>query len=264
MRCSSPGRAARPADMRETVERRRPDLLELAARGGRFRPVRARRRRHPLGAARDLLRRPGRAGSSWQASTRRARLMAGHSLGEITALVAAGAVGAEDGLRLVAARGRLMQEAAEETGDGGMTAVRARDGNREADRRGRRPRTTSRSRTTTRPTSSCSPARSTRSTDAEAELSERGVRGKRLPVAGAFHSPLMEPAVEPFRTIVDGIEFAEPSVPVISCVTAEPVRRHPRQPRRGAHRAGALARRDARARRARRRPSSSRPAPAAC
>ena len=57
--------------------------------------------------------------------------MAGHSLGEITALVAAGALGAEDGLRLVAARGRLMQEAAEETGDGGMTAVRAREDNRD-------------------------------------------------------------------------------------------------------------------------------------
>ena len=58
--------------------------------------------------------------------------MAGHSLGEITALVAAEAIAAEDGLRLVAARGRLMQEAAEETGDGGMTAVRAREDNREA------------------------------------------------------------------------------------------------------------------------------------
>ena len=48
------------------------------------------------------------------------------------------------------------------------------------------------------------------------------MRGKRLPVAGAFHSPLMEPAVEPFRTVVEGIDFAEPSVPVMSCVTARP------------------------------------------
>src|SRR5215210_7784938 len=57
---------------------------------------------------------------------------------------------------------------------------------------------------------------------AEAELKERGVRSKRLPVAGAFHSPLMEPAVEPFRAVVAGIDFAEPSVPVMSCVTARP------------------------------------------
>ena len=52
-----------------------------------------------------------------------ADLMAGHSLGEITALVAADALDAPDGLRLVAARGRLMQEAAR---DGGMIAVRVR------------------------------------------------------------------------------------------------------------------------------------------
>jgi malonyl CoA-acyl carrier protein transacylase len=57
---------------------------------------------------------------------------------------------------------------------------------------------------------------------AEALLKERGVRGKRLPVAGAFHSPLMEPAVEPFRAAVESIEIGEPRVPVYSCVTAEP------------------------------------------
>ena len=39
--------------------------------------------------------------------------------------------------------------------------------------------------------------------EAEGELNERG-RAKRLPVAGAFHSPLMQPAVEPFHAMVDG------------------------------------------------------------
>ena len=48
------------------------------------------------------------------------------------------------------------------------------------------------------------------------------MRGKRLPVAGAFHSPLMEPAVEPFRALLAETEIAEPRVPVYSCVTAEP------------------------------------------
>src|SRR5918994_1962443 len=56
--------------------------------------------------------------------------------------------------------------------------------------------------------------------DAEAKLQERGVRGKRLPVAGAFHSPLMEPAVEPLRAVVEAVEICEPRVPVLSCVTA--------------------------------------------
>ena len=109
---------------------------------------------------------------------------------------------AEDGLRLVAARGRLMQEAAEETGDGGMTAVRAREDNRDAiaevaaaTERGDRERQRAR-------TSSCCPASLSALDDAEAQLKERGMRGKRLPVAGAFHSPLMEPAVEPFRALL--------------------------------------------------------------
>ena len=47
-------------------------------------------------------------------------------------------------------------------------------------------------------------------------------RAVRLPVSGAFHSPLMEPAVEGFREAVDSTEFAEPSFPVFSNVTEEP------------------------------------------
>jgi malonyl CoA-acyl carrier protein transacylase len=41
-------------------------------------------------------------------------------------------------------------------------------------------------------------------------------------VAGAFHSPLMDPAVAPFRAAVEATEVSEPRVPVYSCVTAEP------------------------------------------
>jgi acyl transferase domain-containing protein len=203
--------------MRETVERHRPDLLELAQR--------------EVGP--DLFERAA-DGTRWAqpaifcAALAGARelevepdVMAGHSLGEITALVAAEAIGAEDGLRLVAARGRLMQEAAEETGDGGMTAVRARGDNRQVI-------------TEVAAASDVAIANDNApdqlvlsgSLDAldraEAELQERGIRGKRLPVAGAFHSPLMAPAVEPFREVVAGIEFGEPRVPVMSCVTARP------------------------------------------
>ena len=123
-----PGQGSQTADMRETVERHRPDLLELAS--------------NEVGS--DLFERAA-DGTRWAQPAiycaalagfaeleAEADVMAGHSLGEITALVAAGAIAAEDGLRLVAARGRLMQESADETGDGGMTAVRAREGNREA------------------------------------------------------------------------------------------------------------------------------------
>jgi [acyl-carrier-protein] S-malonyltransferase len=219
-----PGQGSQTTDMRDTVERVRPDLLELA--------------RDEVGP--DLFERAA-DGTRWAqpaiycaalAGAREldveAGVMAGHSLGEITALVAAGAIGADDGLRLVAARGRLMQEAAEETGDGGMTAVRAREDNREAIAE-------------VAATANVAIANDNApdqlvlsgSLDAldraEAELKERGIRAKRLPVAGAFHSPLMEPAVEPFRAVVEGIEFAEPTVPVMSCVTAQPFENIPDQ-----------------------------------
>ena len=65
--------------------------------------------------------------------------------------------------------------------------------------------------------------------EAEELLRERKVRAKRLPVAGAFHSPLMEPAVAPFRELVEQVEFREPRVPVLSCVTAAPFEDVPEQ-----------------------------------
>jgi malonyl CoA-acyl carrier protein transacylase len=212
-----PGQGSQTADMRETVERRRPDLLELAFEevGSDLfeRAADGTRWAQPaiycaaLAGARELDVEPG--------------VMAGHSLGEITALVAAGAIGADDGLRLVAARGRLMQEAAEETGDGSMTAVRAREENRETIAEVAAASDVAIANDNAPDQLVLSGALDALDR-AEAELKERGVRSKRLPVAGAFHSPLMEPAVEPFRAVVAGIDFAEPSVPVMSCVTARP------------------------------------------
>jgi [acyl-carrier-protein] S-malonyltransferase len=212
-----PGQGSQTDDMREAVERSRPDLLELA-----FEEV-----------GPDLFERAS-DGTRWAqpaiycaalAGAREldveADVMAGHSLGEITALVAAGAIGAEDGLKLVAARGRLMQEAAEETGDGSMTAVRARGDNRETI-------IETAAEAGVQVANDNAPDQLVLSgaldalDRAEELLSERGIRSKRLPVAGAFHSPLMRPAVKPFKDVVDSIEIAEPRVPVYSCVTAEP------------------------------------------
>jgi malonyl CoA-acyl carrier protein transacylase len=212
-----PGQGSQTADMRDQVERHRPDLLELAH----------------AEVSDDLFERAG-DGTRWAQPAifcaalagyevlkdrYEAALMAGHSLGEISALVAAGALDAEDGLRLVAARGRLMQEAAEETGDGGMLAVRARE---------RAPVEEVAAETGLSIANDNAPDQLVLSgslaalDDAERLLRERKVRAKRLPVAGAFHSPLMEPAVEPFRQLAERIELREPRVPVMSCVTAAP------------------------------------------
>jgi malonyl CoA-acyl carrier protein transacylase len=216
-----PGQGSQTADMREQVEAHRPDLLELAR----------------AEVSDDLFERAGE-GTRWaqpaifcaalagyaQLEDRyEADAMAGHSLGEITALVAAEAIDAEDGLRLVAARGRLMQEAR----GGGMIAVRVR-GERapieevaaEAD-------------LTIANDNAPDQLVLSGALDAldrgEELLGERKVRAKRLPVGGAFHSPLMEPAIAPFREVVEAVEFREPRVPVMSCVTAAPFEDVPEQ-----------------------------------
>ena len=212
-----PGQGSQTADMRETVERRRPDLLELALE--EVGPDLFERASDGTRWAQPAIYCAALAGAEELGVT--ADVMAGHSLGEITALVAAGALTAEDGLRLVAARGRFMQEAAEETGDGGMTAVRAREDNRDVIAEVAAANEVAIANDNAPDQLVLSGA--VDSLDRlEEQLKERGVRGKRLPVAGAFHSPLMEPAVEPYRAVVDGTNFAEPRVPVMSCVTARP------------------------------------------
>jgi [acyl-carrier-protein] S-malonyltransferase len=212
-----PGQGSQTPDMREQVERHRPDLLEIA--------------RAEVGD--DLFERAG-DGTRWAQpaifcaalagfDVLRDRvepdLMAGHSLGEIAALAAADALTAEDGLRLVAARGRLMQEAAEQGADGGMLAVRARE-------RAPVERVADECDLTVANDNAPDQLVLSGSVEglaaAEERLREAGVRAKRLPVAGAFHSPLMEPAVEPFQALVRDTDVREPRVPVLSCVTAEP------------------------------------------
>ncbi len=212
-----PGQGSQTDDMRETVERARPDLLELAL--AEVGPDLFERATDGTRWAQPAIYCAALAGAA--ELDVQADVMAGHSLGEITALVAAGALTAEDGLRLVAARGRLMQEAAEETGDGGMTAVRARADTREAVAEVAAEANVAIANDNAPDQLVLSGAVSALDS-AEELLKERGIRGKRLPVAGAFHSPLMEPAVEPFREAVAAVAIEEPRVPVYSCVTAEP------------------------------------------
>jgi [acyl-carrier-protein] S-malonyltransferase len=209
-----PGQGSQTADMREQVEQHRPDLLELAS--SEVADDLFERAADGTQWAQPAIFCAALAGWSQLEGRYSPGLMAGHSLGEITALVAAGALDAADGLRLVAARGRLMQEA----GGGGMMAVRVRDD--------RTPVEEVAAQTGLTIANDNAPDQLVLSgaEDAldrgEELLRERKVRAKRLPVAGAFHSPLMEPAVTPFREVVAGIEFGSPRVPVLSCVTAAP------------------------------------------
>ena len=147
--------------------------------------------------------------------------VAGHSLGEFAALVAADAVALQDALDLVLIRGAAMQRAGEER-PGTMTAllglgaedaealcaeVRGDDVLVVANRN--------------------SPAQSVASGSIpaierlEAAAKQRKTRAVRLQVAGAFHSELMRPAVRPVLEVLERIEIRDPAIPIAENVTGE-------------------------------------------
>ena len=140
--------------------------------------------------------------------------VAGHSLGEFAALVAAGVVALGDALDLVVVRGAAMQRAGEER-PGTMTAllgVGAEDAAALCEE--------ARRDDVLVVANENSPAQSVISGSvlaierAEALAKERKVRAIRLKVAGAFHSPLMEPARAAIDERIDAIAFSAPRFPV--------------------------------------------------
>jgi len=149
-------------------------------------------------------------------------MVAGHSLGELSALVANGVLNFEDGLRLVSKRALAMQKACEaqestmaavlglddavveEVCDGIDGVVVAANYN-------------------------C-PGQLVISGDVAAidkaceVLTEKGARrAMKLPVGGAFHSPLMEPAREELAAAIEATTFSEPTCPVYQNVVAKAV-----------------------------------------
>ncbi|HEX2706485.1 MAG TPA: ACP S-malonyltransferase [Solirubrobacterales bacterium] len=145
-------------------------------------------------------------------------MIAGHSLGELAALVAGDALDAEEGLRLAVIRGRLMEEAAEAS-PGGMIAVLG--GEDESVRR----LAASFDLTVANdnaPGQMVLSGASDSLSEARRQLRADGVKAIRLPVAGAFHSPLMAGAAEKFRAALEAVEFRRPRLPVFSSTAAEP------------------------------------------
>ena len=150
--------------------------------------------------------------------------VAGHSLGEFAALVAADAVVLADALEVVLVRGEAMQRAGEER-PGGMCALLG-VGADDAEglcgevRRGDTLVVANRN----SPTQSVVSGSVAAIERLEALAKERKIRAVRLPVAGAFHSELMRPAVEPVLEVLDRIEVSDPVFPVAENVTGELVR----------------------------------------
>lgn len=148
--------------------------------------------------------------------------MAGLSLGEYTALHLAGALSFEDGLRLVALRGKAMQEAAEAS-DGGMVAVIGAEEDAVSALCD-----AARGNGVLVPANFNAPGQIVISGSGDAcdravvLAGERGMRVSKLTVAGAFHSPLMSPAADRLRAALASVEMRSPSCVVVSNVTAEP------------------------------------------
>ena len=149
---------------------------------------------------------------------------AGHSLGEHTAYHAAGATSLADAARLVRRRGQLMYETGV-TRPGAMAAVLGKLNDS----------IESLCELATRSGGLVVPANYNTAEQIVVSGEVAGVerlmhlaklngakRAMRLPVSGAFHSPLMEPAEAGFAEAVEGTQFSEPAFPVYSNVTEEP------------------------------------------
>jgi [acyl-carrier-protein] S-malonyltransferase len=152
-------------------------------------------------------------------------MAAGHSLGEYSALVAAGALTFEDGLKLVRLRGELMQQAGIEK-PGTMAAIVGLD-----------PKTINEICAEASAAGIVQAANFNSPGQIVVSGSIGGVRktmelakthgakiAKELPVSGAFHSPLMESAQAGLKAALDKTKIQDAEVPVYANVTAKPVR----------------------------------------
>jgi malonyl CoA-acyl carrier protein transacylase len=212
-----PGQGSQTADMREAVQRTRPELLELIIMAVGEDPF-------PRAGEGTNFAQPAIFAASlagWSAlGSPPGDFMAGHSLGELAALVAAGALRESDGVRLVALRGRLMHEAGVKAGGGGMVVVMGAGASERA------PEVASAHDLVIANDNSpqqvvLSGARAALP-DAVSHAKDLGLRAMELDVTGAFHSPMMVPALPEFEAALAATEFCEPEVPVLSAVTARP------------------------------------------
>ncbi|MDM0116495.1 type I polyketide synthase [Variovorax sp. J22R133] len=138
----------------------------------------------------------------------------GHSVGEYAAACVAGVFSMEDGLRLVAARGRLMQL---RTPAGAMAAVLAPAADITPRLQAWQGRIAL--------AADNGPQSVVVSGDPQsmatwvAQLKQEGVQTRPLSVARAFHSPLMDAMLEPFRQVAASVRFQPPRLPLVSNLT---------------------------------------------
>jgi [acyl-carrier-protein] S-malonyltransferase len=207
-----PGQGSQTPEMRDLVADRSPDLLErcvaLVGEDPFPRAGESTRFAQPAIFCASL--------AGWDALDLDAAAAAGHSLGELAALAAAGVLERADALRLVVLRGKLMAEADDAGSMLALVGATAEDAEAVAAAAG------------VTVANDNAPGQVVLSgprnalAKAEEAARDRGRRTIPIDVAGAFHSPSMEPAVEPFRAALDEVELHEPAFPVFSCASTKP------------------------------------------
>jgi [acyl-carrier-protein] S-malonyltransferase len=172
-----------------------------------------------VAAARTLQERSGRPPAEF------AGFVAGHSLGEYSALAAAGAISVADAARLLRLRGRSMQKAVP-VGVGAMAALLGLDLDQARDVAARASAdgevcAAANDNAPGQVVVSGHKAAVERAIALAAELGAK--RSILLPVSAPFHCPLMAPAAEAMRAALAEVEVKAPAVPVVANVTAAPV-----------------------------------------
>ncbi len=150
----------------------------------------------------------------WQSWGIQPDVVMGHSVGEYVAATIAGIFSLEDGLKLITARGRLMQKL---PSGGEMVSVMASESKV-------RPLLANYTDKVAMaaingPTSVVISGESEAVQAIATKLESEGIKTKQLQVSHAFHSPLMEPMLEEFEKIANQLDYNVPRVPVISNVT---------------------------------------------
>lgn len=146
--------------------------------------------------------------------------LAGHSLGEYTALAVAGVFDFSTAVRLARERGRLMHEAGQKRA-GAMAAIIALDEARVAEVCGESDTVIANINCPGQIVISGAAENITRAM--EMATTAGASRAIALQVSGAFHSPLMQPAVEGMAEYLDATSFESPSIPVIGNITGTPL-----------------------------------------
>ncbi len=214
-----PGQGSQHKNVREFVETHRPDLVGRAAEvvgdDPFARAAESTRFLQPAVYCASL--------AGWESYKRSANAVppdffAGHSLGELAALVAAESLDEIDGLRLVTVRGELMERAARQS-SGGMLAVVGSDAQAFGARAAELGVTVAGDNSPDQIVLS-GPDEGIES--ARRAATEEDLEARRLKIAGSFHHASVESVVPEFESELERVAFRPPVAPVFSGVTASP------------------------------------------